>query len=171
MYGTVPTTNLHFLYLAVMGPSLKSPVAFAAALPLVVAVPFVKRDDLSAIKGKTYDYVIVGGGLTGLVVALRSSEDILRKFHGAQNHRNSCLMRSTGFVLVLETGPITGDINTVVPNLANNINRALQYNMMSEPDPELGRLSVGVLVGKVVGAGSVINDMAYDRAAAAEYDA
>ena len=43
--------------------------------------------------------------------------------------------------------------------------------MMSEPDPELGRLSVGVLVGKVVGAGSVINDMAYDRAAAAEYDA
>ena len=46
-----------------MGSSQKSLVAFAAALPLVVAVPFVKRDDVSAVKGKTYDYVIVGGGL------------------------------------------------------------------------------------------------------------
>jgi choline dehydrogenase-like flavoprotein len=42
---------------------------------------------------------------------------------------------------------------------------------MSEPSPELGGLSVGVLVGKVVGGGSVINGMAFDRAAVADYDA
>ena len=43
--------------------------------------------------------------------------------------------------------------------------------MVSAPSPELGGLSVEVLVGKAVGGGSVINGMAYDRAAAADYDA
>jgi choline dehydrogenase-like flavoprotein len=38
--------------------------------------------------------------------------------------------------------------------------------MMSKPSPELG-----VLVGKVVGGGSVINGMAFDRAPVADYDA
>lgn len=62
-----------------MTPLLKSLVTFAAALPFVVAIPAVKRDDLSSIKEKTYDYVIVGGGLTGLVVAHRLSEQKNRK--------------------------------------------------------------------------------------------
>lgn len=64
-----------------MAPSLKSLVTFAAALPFVVAVPAVKRDDVSSIRNKTYDYVIVGGGLTGLVVAHRLSENKSRKLH------------------------------------------------------------------------------------------
>jgi hypothetical protein len=69
--------------------TLKSLVTFAAALPFVVAVPAVKRDDVSFIKEKTYDYVIVGGGLTGLVVAHRLSEQKNRKFHPTQGFRRS----------------------------------------------------------------------------------
>ena len=64
-----------------MAPSLKSLVAFAAALPFVIAIPAVRRDDVSSIKDKTCDYVTIGGGLTGLVVANRLSEDKSRKFH------------------------------------------------------------------------------------------
>ena len=67
-----------------MAPSLKNLVTFAAALPFVVAVPAVKRDVVSSIKGKAYDYVIVGGGITGLVVAHRLSENKSRKFDGAK---------------------------------------------------------------------------------------
>ncbi|KAF3050407.1 hypothetical protein E8E11_004132 [Didymella keratinophila] len=136
-----------------MAPSLKSLVAFAAALPFVVAIPAVRRDDVSSIKDKTYDYVIVGGGLTGLVVANRLSEDKSR------------------YVLVLETGPITEDINTIIPTLGNNINSAKQYSVDSAPDKELENMSFGVLIGKVVGGGSVINGMAFDRASAADYNA
>ncbi|KZM28149.1 uncharacterized protein EKO05_0005836 [Ascochyta rabiei] len=136
-----------------MAPSLRSLVSFAAVLPFVVAVPAVKRDDVSSIKNKAYDYVIVGGGLTGLVVANRLSENKFRS------------------VLVLETGPITEDINTVIPASGNNINSAMQYDVESAPDAALDGLSAPVLIGRVVGGGSVVNGMAFDRASAADYDA
>lgn len=64
-----------------MAPSVRSLVSFAAALPFVVAVPAVGRGDSSQTENKAYDYVIVGGGLTGLVVANRLSENKSRKFH------------------------------------------------------------------------------------------
>ncbi|KAF1346416.1 hypothetical protein EJ07DRAFT_169883 [Lizonia empirigonia] len=121
-----------------MAPSLRSLVSFATILPFVIAVPAGTSDTASSKEGRTFDYVIVGGGLTGLVVAHRLSEDTSRS------------------VLVLETGTITEDINTIIPTLGNNINHALH---------------VGVLVGKVVGGGSVINGMAFDRASAADYNA
>ncbi|KAF1365595.1 choline dehydrogenase [Lizonia empirigonia] len=136
-----------------MAPSLRSLVSFATILPFVIAVPAGTSDTASSKEGRTFDYVIVGGGLTGLVVAHRLSEDTSRS------------------VLVLETGTITEDINTIIPTLGNNINHALQYSIDSAPDPGLGGLSVGVLVGKVVGGGSVINGMAFDRASAADYNA
>ncbi|KAF1343514.1 alcohol oxidase [Lizonia empirigonia] len=60
-------------------------------------------------------------------------------------------------VLVLETGTITEDINTIIPTLGNNINHALQYSIDSAPDPGLG--------------GLMINGMAFDRASAADYNA
>ncbi|KAJ4989715.1 GMC oxidoreductase [Stagonosporopsis vannaccii] len=136
-----------------MAPSLKSLLTFATALPFVVAVPAVERDDVLSVKGETYDYVIVGGGLTGLVVAHRLSENRFRS------------------VLVLETGPITEDINTIIPTLGNNINSAMQYRLDSAPDLGLANKTIPVLIGKVVGGGSVVNGMAFDRASAADYNA
>jgi len=57
-----------------------------ALLPLALAAPakpYSKRDtapiyDGSQVNGKTYDYVIAGGGLTGVVLAARLSEDSSR---------------------------------------------------------------------------------------------
>ncbi|KAF3031365.1 hypothetical protein E8E12_000996 [Didymella heteroderae] len=136
-----------------MTPTLRQSLALLAGFHAVIAVPTAISGNVSTIKGKTYDYVIVGGGLTGLVVANRLSEDKSRS------------------VLVLETGQITEDINTIIPTLGNNINSATQYTLDSAADKELESLLVPVLIGKVVGGGSVVNGMAFDRASAADYNA
>ena len=52
-----------------------------AILPIALAAPHLEKRgtapiyDGSQVNGKTYDYVIAGGGLTGVVLARRLTED------------------------------------------------------------------------------------------------
>lgn len=78
---------------------------------------------------------------------------------------------STGSVLVLETGEITDDIGTVIPALGNIEKHGIQYDINYAPDAGLEGLVANVPVGRVVGGGSVVNGMAFDRASAADYNA
>ncbi|KAF2006843.1 GMC oxidoreductase [Amniculicola lignicola CBS 123094] len=134
--------------------TVKTIAFFASVLSTASALPREKRDTAAAgCKGKTYDYVVVGGGLTGLVVANRLSENKDRT------------------VLVIENGEIDNTLSTQVPQFANNNNYPLMYNITSAPDPKLGNKPYSVLVGNVVGGGSLVNGMAFDRASAADYDA
>ncbi|KAF1940275.1 alcohol oxidase [Clathrospora elynae] len=104
------------------------------------------------IGGQNFDYIVVGGGLTGLTVANRLSED------------PDCS------VLVIENGYSVDDVITEVPSFANSINTELMYNIASAPDANTGG-SHPVYVGNVVGGGSVVNGMAFARASAADYNA
>ncbi|CAO2649878.1 Nn.00g011700.m01.CDS01 [Neocucurbitaria sp. VM-36] len=111
---------------------------------------------LGAVAGQQYDYVIVGGGITGLIVANRLSED----------KRKS--------VLVIEGGNNVDTDSTKIPYKANDFTSAvglLWDGINSKPEPALGNTSYSVLVAKVLGGGSVINGMVYDRGSAADYDA
>ncbi|KAK7190039.1 Oxygen-dependent choline dehydrogenase 7 [Paraphaeosphaeria sporulosa] len=103
----------------------------------------------------TYDYIIVGGGLTGLVVANRLSED------------------SNRTVLVIENGYIDSSPNVQVPYLAGvlNSNPPLYQSLVSAPDPQLGNRTFSVAVGNVVGGGSIVNGMMLDRGSDADYNA
>jgi choline dehydrogenase-like flavoprotein len=76
-----------------------------------------------------------------------------------------------GTVLVLENGYINDDISTQVPSFANSVNSKLMYDITSAPDANTGGKTYPVYVGNVVGGGSVVNGMAFDRASAADYDA
>jgi hypothetical protein len=63
-----------------MSSLVKAIFYFNSFLPTTwLASPSSSNGGEAGINGKTFDYVIVGGGLTGLVVANRLSEDKDRK--------------------------------------------------------------------------------------------
>jgi choline dehydrogenase-like flavoprotein len=77
-------------------------------------------------------------------------------------------------VLIIEAGDNVDTDATKIPYKANDLTAAaglLWDGITSTPEPGLGNASYSVLVAKVLGGGSVINGMVYDRGSAADYNA
>ncbi|KAK6852487.1 hypothetical protein PG995_011038 [Apiospora arundinis] len=104
---------------------------------------------------ESYDYIVIGGGTSGLVVANRLSEDPKKT------------------VLVIEHGYINDSPNTKIPNAAGKFpNGGIDlWNVTSEPIQSLRGLRWPVRMADVVGGGSVVNGMFADRGSRADYDA
>ncbi|KAJ7696946.1 hypothetical protein B0H17DRAFT_1052505 [Mycena rosella] len=103
----------------------------------------------------TYDYVVVGGGATGLSLAVRLSED------------------PTKSVVVLEAGA-SGIGNPNITNLrlnAGNFGTANDWQFVTVPQAYVGNRSQAQVQGRVLGGGSAINSGMYLRANKEEYDA
>ncbi|KKA31082.1 hypothetical protein TD95_001793 [Thielaviopsis punctulata] len=98
-----------------------------------------------------YDFIIAGGGVSGLTVADRLTED------------------PSVNVLVIETGPFDKDEDSVlIPGDFNPV-PYMWIPLLTEPQKALNDKVFNAPVGKVVGGGSVINGMVYMRSGKTEY--
>ncbi|MFZ3307914.1 MAG: GMC family oxidoreductase N-terminal domain-containing protein [Xanthobacteraceae bacterium] len=101
-----------------------------------------------------YDYIIVGAGSAGCVLANRLSEDA-----GAS-------------VLLIEAGGPDRHPYIHVPLGLGRMHerRMFDWGYDSEPEPNLGGRRIEAMRGKVLGGSSSINVMAYTRGSPSDYD-
>jgi 4-pyridoxate dehydrogenase len=103
---------------------------------------------------KTYDYIIVGAGSAGCVLANRLTED-----QGAQ-------------VLVVEAGGRDWHPYIHVPLGMGRLHerRMFDWGFVTEPEPNLNGRSIEASRGKVLGGSSSVNVMAYTRGNPGDFD-
>jgi choline dehydrogenase len=104
-------------------------------------------------KSKTYDYIIVGAGSAGCVLAARLTEDLRTR------------------VLLLEAGG-AGRVKEIrIPAAFSKLFKtAVDWNYATEPEPHLHNRRLYWPRGKVLGGSSAINAMIYIRGNRADYD-
>ena len=101
----------------------------------------------------TYDYIVVGAGSAGAVVANRLSADPRNK------------------VLLLEAGPASHPWSRIPIGYARLItNPAANWLYSSEPEPNTNGRKLPVPRGKLLGGSSAINGMAFVRGQAQDFD-
>lgn len=100
-----------------------------------------------------FDYVIVGGGSAGCVLAARLAEDPSRR------------------VLLLEAGPSSDILEVRVPAALSRLWRSeLDWNFSTVPQPGAANRSVYWPRGRALGGSSAINAMIYIRGSRLDYD-
>ncbi|KAK4185998.1 putative GMC oxidoreductase [Podospora australis] len=103
--------------------------------------------------GDTFDYIVVGGGTSGLVIGNRLSEG----------------RRKT--VLVIERGYFDDKPEAIIPYYGNGVDTSVAISPQSAPIAKLNNATRSVTVAAVVGGATVINGMGYTRGSKADYDA
>jgi choline dehydrogenase len=98
-----------------------------------------------------YDYIVVGGGASGSVIASRLS---------AAGSR----------VLLLEAGGTDRRLDIIVPAGAASAYQHASWDYPVEPDPTRTNLPEGVMAGKVMGGGGSINSCVFVRGNKLDFD-
>ncbi len=103
---------------------------------------------------ETFDYIVIGAGSAGSVLAARLAE-------------------TSANVLLLEAGPETWHPLIHIPAGVRSLHRnpALNWNYATEPHPDTANRAIHWPRGRVIGGSGSINGMLYVRGNPADYDA
>ncbi|KAI8162069.1 hypothetical protein K4K49_013062 [Colletotrichum sp. SAR 10_70] len=128
--------------------------ALSLLLPYSIAL-HITNQTIDKFLLDEYDYVVVGGGLSGLVVANRLSEN------------------SDATVLVIEAGDLDRrEGRVIIPGyIGRTPPSGYGQDVLTAPQTFLDGKTRDINQGKVVGGGSVVNGMCWTRGAAADFDA
>lgn len=102
---------------------------------------------------KHYDFIIVGAGSAGCVIATQLIE------------------KTTGTVLLLEAGKQDSTIHAKIPASMPYMMENHVWKYVSEPEAYLNGRIMDIPQGKIIGGSSSVNGMAYVRGVAEDYDA
>jgi choline dehydrogenase len=106
-----------------------------------------------ALTAKAYDYIVVGAGSAGCVLAARLTEDLRTR------------------VLLLEAGGKDSAREIHIPAAFSKLFKtAVDWDYSTEPEPQLHNRRLYWPRGKVLGGSSSINAMIYIRGNPADYD-
>ncbi|KAI1393935.1 GMC oxidoreductase [Hypoxylon trugodes] len=101
-----------------------------------------------------WDYIIIGGGLAGCVVASRLKE-----------------YQSSARILVIEAGPDVSDNKDILyHSTLNFVGGKFDWGYKSVPQKHYNGRKIDIPAGRAVGGGSVINACGWLRGARADYD-
>ncbi|KAI0799098.1 GMC oxidoreductase-domain-containing protein [Xylaria sp. FL0064] len=126
-----------------------------ALLALASAIQIVPGGNGSLPLRSSYDYIVVGAGIGGLVVANRLSED------------------ASVSVLLVEAGELDhrAEDVTVPGNIGQESPSRYEWTVTTTPQQFLDNQTRTFSQGRVVGGSTIVNGLCWTRGAAADYDA
>ncbi|KAK4168119.1 oxygen-dependent choline dehydrogenase [Cladorrhinum sp. PSN259] len=128
-----------------------------AALTSAAAVPNANLKRQVTQLRTSYDFVVVGGGTSGLTVADRLTEALTGKN-----------------TLVIEYGDVQyapGVFDPPTNWITPSPDAPPTWSFVSLPNPEMGNSTAFVQAGQVLGGSSAVNGMFFDRGSHLDYDA